>query len=109
MECTKPTVNLCSRSECLRSTIRFEAADKKPHFPHHGMFKVYRFIFDRDIGRIERTARDTLNFARATISELEEEEDPMPLCLLCEVPVSLPCWCCVECTGEWGSNKLPLR
>lgn len=107
MACTKPTVNLCSKSECVHSTVTFEAANKKPHLPNHAMFKVYRFIFYRDIGRIERTARDTLNYARETISKLTEEGDPMPLCLFCKTPVSLPCWCCVECTGEWEIGNGP--
>lgn len=100
MVCTKPTVNLCSRSECVRSTVTFETVDRKPHLPNHGMFKVYRFVFDRDMGKIERTARDTLAFARKTISQLKEEGDSMPNCMLCKTPVSLPCWCCVECTGK---------
>ena len=72
------------------------------------MLKVYRFIFDGDTGRIERTARDTLDFAHETISQLKEEGDPMPVCLLCGTPVPLPCWCCVECPGEWGPGKEEL-
>ena len=104
MDCTKPAVNLCSRSECVHSTVIFETANRMPHLPTHGIFKVYRFIFDRDIGRIERTAGDTLKLARETISQLKEEKSPMPMCLRCNTLVSLPCWCCVEreCTGEWG-------
>lgn len=107
MNCAKPTVNLCSRSECVRSTITFEGADRKPHFPNHGMFKVHRFIFYRDMGRIERTARDALNSAREIISKLKEEGDPMPMCLACKAPVSLPCWYCAECTGEWEPGDKP--
>ena len=110
MDCTQPSVNLCSRSECVHSTITFEGADRKPHLPAHGMFKVHRFVFDRDMGRIERTARDTLKFARETVFQLKEERSPMPMCLRCKALVSLPCWCCVECTGEWEpGNEPPSR
>lgn len=108
MECTKPTVNLCSRSECVQSTVTFEVVDRKPHLPNHGMFKVHRFIFYRDMGKIERTANDTLKYARETVSQLKEEENPMPMCLVCKTPVSLPCWCCVECTGEWETGNEQL-
>lgn len=103
MDCTKPTRNLCSRSECVHSTVTSEDVDGKLHLPNHGMFKVHRFIFYRDMGRIEKTARDTLKSARKKmISQFKEEGDPMPICLACETPVSPPCWCCVECMGEWN-------
>ncbi|KAF9648615.1 hypothetical protein BDM02DRAFT_3187035 [Thelephora ganbajun] len=94
------TVRLCSEPECVNSTITFEASDIKTHFPHHGMFKVHRIIFDRDIGRIENTVKDTLTSAQATISQLKKEERPTPGCVRCDTTVSLPCWCCVDCTGE---------
>ena len=95
------TVDLCSEPECIDSTIRFKDTNRKTHTPNHGMFKVHRIIFDRDMGRIERTAKDTLDSARGTLSELEEEEKPMPECVHCKTTISLPCWCCVDCTGEW--------
>lgn len=94
------TVDLCSEPECINSAITFEATDRKPHLPTHGMFKVCRIIFDRDIGRIESVAKDALNAARGTILRLQKEKKQMPECVRCKTTVSFPCWCCVECAGE---------
>ena len=95
------TVDLCSEPECVNSTItRFRAADLKTHTPNHGMFKVHRIIFSRDLGCIEGNAKDALDSARGTLSELEEEKKPMPECVHCKTTISLPCWFCVDCTGE---------
>jgi len=104
------TVDLCSEPECINSTVKFKSAERKPHFPNHGMFKVHRIIFDRDVGRIEKTAKEALDSIGKTISELREAENPMPECAHCRTVISLPCWCCVECTGEreFGIES-PLR
>ena len=94
------TVDLCSEPECINSTVKFKATERKTHLPNHGMFKVHRIIFDRDVGRIEKTAKEALDSVRGTLSELVEGEKPMPECTNCGTAISLPCWCCVECTGE---------
>jgi len=94
------TVDFCSEPECINCTVVFTAAERKPHSPNHGMFKVHRIIFDRDIGRIEKTAQEALDSVQGTLSELAEGEEPMPECVHCTTAISLPCWCCVECTGE---------
>jgi hypothetical protein len=101
MDChsDETTTDLCSEQECVDSTATFDDG-RKTHFPHHSMFKVHRTLFDRDTGKIENTAKDALNSARGTISELKEEGKPMPECIHCKKVISLPSWCCVECTGE---------
>ena len=108
MDCDggKTTLDLCSELECVNSTVTSKAANTKAHTPNHGMFKVHRIIFDRDIGRIEKTAKDALNAARRTLSELKEGKEPMPGCVRCKTIISLPCWCCVDCTGErkWSTE-----
>jgi len=102
MDChsIRTTVDLCSEPECINCTVKFAATDRKTHLPSHGMFKVHRIIFDRDVGRIEKTAKEALDSAQGTISQLVEGEEPLPGCAHCETTISLPCWCCVECTGE---------
>lgn len=102
MDChsQRTTVDLCSEPDCVGSTVKFKAADRKAHLPNHGMFKVHRIIFDRDVGRIENTAKDALTSVQGTISELKEEGKPMPECIHCKTTISLPGWCCVDCTGE---------
>ena len=72
------------------------------------MFKVHRFIFDRDIAKIEISAKVALHTARETILKVKEEGEQMPECSRCKVVVSLPCWYCAECPREWGENH-PLR
>jgi len=102
MDChsEQTTVDLCSEPECINCTVKFAATDRETHLPNHGMFKVHRIIFDRDIGRIEKTAKKALGSARGTLSELMEGEKSMPGCAHCETAISLPCWCCVECISE---------
>ena len=109
MDChsDRETVDLCSEPDCIDSTVAFQAADRQTHLPTHGMFKVHRIIFDRDVGKIEKTAKEALDAVQGTLSELKEGEKPMPGCLRCETTISLPCWCCVDCKGEQGSNIEP--
>lgn len=108
MDChSEETFDLCSEPECVNSTVTSKATDKKKHKPNHGMFKVHRIIFDRDTGRIEKTAKDALDAARRTLSELEERKEPVPGCVRCKATISLPCWCCVDCTGERNLGTKP--
>ena len=102
------TVDLCSEPECIDSMVTFKAAGRKTHLPNHGMFKVHRIIFDRDMGRIEKTAKDALTSIRGTLSELKEGEKQIPECIRCKTTISLPCWCCVDCTGERELYIKPL-
>ena len=94
------TVDLCSEPECVNCTITFKVANRETHLPNHGMFKVHRIIFDRDTGTLERTAKDALDAARRTLSELKEGGNLMPGCVHCKTTISLPCWFCADCTGE---------
>jgi len=102
MDChsDKTTVDLCSEPECVNSTIKFKEADRKTHLPSHGMFKVYRVLFNRDTAMVENAAKRALESAQVTLSGLKEEGKPMPACVHCGVTILLPCWFCVECTGE---------
>lgn len=94
-------VNLCSEPECVNSTVTFPGtASKRPHLPNHGMFKIYRIVFDRDMGMVKNRARSTLDSATGIISQPEGAGNPMPKCAHCMVMVSSPCWCCVDCIGE---------
>ena len=106
MDCNDGTIkNLCSSPDCVNSTFPSQDPEKKDHLQNHMMFKVSRYIFLRDIPRTERDAWTTINSAHATISKLREEEKPMPGCVHCGIMVSLPCWCCVECSGvRWISE-----
>jgi len=103
------TLDLCSKPECLVSVItpKRRPGLEAPHTPNHDMLKVHRILFDRDLARTKKNARDALEAARNTISDLEAEEMPMPRCVCCWKVVSLPCWYCVDCAGEFlqGSFK----
>ena len=109
MDChsERKTLDLCSEPHCVNSTIPFEPADGKKHLPNHGMFKVHRMIFDRDMKRIEDDAKYELASVRGTLSKLEKEGEPMPECMRCKTTVLLPCWCCVDCIGEWELSVEP--
>jgi hypothetical protein len=98
MDCSSDiTMDLCS--ECINSRVTFKTTDRKPHLPNHGMFKVHRIIFHRDVGRIENGAKNTLKSAHGIILLLKEGS--MPGCVYCKATISLPCWSCVECSGKW--------
>ena len=103
MDChDKTTVDLCSEPECLNSVITLESRPdlRAPHTPNHNMLKVHRILFNRDTARTERNAKDALEAARRTLSELKKK--PMPKCIHCQNVVSLPCWYCVDCTSEFS-------
>ena len=104
MDCHGDTaaVNLCSKPECVNSAVAFKDADGRMHLPSHRMLKVHwnLFKFNGDTEWVENAAKGALESARDTLSGLKEERKPMPACVDCKVKISLPCWFCVECTGE---------
>jgi len=107
MDChSDDTVDLCSEPECLKATAPMKERKDltTPHKPSHGMLKVHRILFNRDTGRAEKNAKDALEVARETLSDLKAQKKPMPQCVHCKEPVSQPCWYCVDCTREsWSA------
>lgn len=100
-------MNLCSEPECVNSRVKFEDPDRKPHLPTHRMLKTRRFIFDREIARVENAARNDANILHSAI--LQFREASIPKCTYCKTVVTLPSWFCAECAGEWKSGtKVPL-
>jgi len=111
MDChDKTTLDLCSEPECLNSVITLGVRPdlKTPHTPNHNMLKVHRILFDRDTARTERNAKDALEAARQTLSELKLKKKPMPKCIHCQNMVSLPCWYCVDCTSRSPWSSFPV-
>ena len=107
MDChCNETLDLCPEPECLDSVV----APKRlpglvtPHTPNHDVLKVNRILFGRDTTITEQNAKDALVAARNTISDLMAEKKPMPGCICCRNVISLPCWYCVDCTGEFTQN-----
>ena len=100
------TLDLCSEHECLDSAVTISGWSGieavAHHTPNHDVLKVHRILFGRDVASTERSAKDALEDARNTISELGEGKKSMPGCIRCQKAVSLPCWYCVECTGEFS-------
>jgi hypothetical protein len=114
MDChDKTTVDLCSEPECLNSvgTLKRRPNLKPPHTPNHNVLKVHRILFNRDTAMAERNAKDALEAARQTLSDLEVKKKPMPRCFHCQNVVSLPCWYCVDCTSEFAQSPfyIPSR
>lgn len=107
MDChDKSTLDFCSEPECLNSVVTLERRPdlKVPHTPNHDMLKVHRILFDRDTARTERNAKDALEVACQTLSDLRAKKKPNPKCVYCQNLVSLPCWYCVDCTSEFARN-----
>ena len=109
MDChDKTTVDLCSEPECLNSTA--ELKNRKdlttPHKPSHSMLKVHRILFNRDTGRAEKNAKEALEVARGTLSDLKAQKEPMPQCVHCKESVSQPCWYCVDCTSKFQNMSI---
>jgi len=106
MDChDNTTVDLCSEPECLKSTVTLKNRKdlSAPHKPNHSMLKIHRILFSRDTGRAERNAKDALEAARETLSDLKAQKEPMPPCVHCKESVSQPCWYCVDCASEFRS------
>ena len=98
------TVDLCSEFECLDSVVALESrpGSKALHTPNHDMLKVHRILFNRDTARTERNAKDALEAARETLSDLKAKRKPMPECVHCKTVVLLPCWYCADCTRKFS-------
>jgi len=112
MDChDKTTIDLCPEPDCLKSTVTLKKRKDltAPHKPNHSMLKVHRIVFDRDTGRAEKNAKDALEAARETLSDLKAQKKPTPQCVHCKETVSQPCWFCVDCTSEFrGLIVVPI-
>ena len=109
--CGMEMMDFCSEPECLDSVIttdRTWLGLKAPHTPTHDMLRVHSILFDRDAAEAGEKAKEALQVARGAISDLEDEKKPMPGCFSCQNVVLLPCWCCVDCTGELSQNSLEI-
>ena len=93
------SVDFCSKQECVNSTVTFGDSDRKPHLPSHCMFKVHRYLFNKDRERLNVLAANTLGYARMTLLQLKMEGKPLLGCVSCKASVSMPCWYCTECNG----------
>jgi len=82
----------------VNCTIKFHIPGRKPHLPTHGMFKVHRFVFLRDMARVGGEAKSSLEFARRHFAYIGVEEGPE--CAHCKTVVSPPCWFCSDCQEE---------
>ena len=104
MACSdKEIAVFCSDTECANFALTSGTDNRpQPHLPSHMVFKVSRFLFQRDIPCIEGPAKLVLNSGQRVISELRKEEKPMPDCMYCGITVSLPCWSCVDCRHRTG-------
>ena len=104
------SIDLCSEPECIDSVIiigdRPGLEAQPPHTPNHDMLKVHRVLFSRDMASTERSTKGGLKAARNTISDLDAKKKPMPGCFCCRKVVSLPCWYCVDCTGEFPQSSV---
>ena len=90
------TVNLCSETECINSTVISKG--QKPHLPDHRMFKVHRYIFERDLPKIAAAANYALDGTHSAMSQLKSMGiSTLGGCSHCHTPLSLPHWRCVEC------------
>jgi hypothetical protein len=70
------------------------------------MLKANQILFNRDTGRAERNAKEALEAARETLSDLKAQKEPTPQCARCKQRVHLPCWFCVDCTGKFRRKNM---
>jgi len=118
------SVDLCENASCTEAQV--EASDlAKPHLPTHDVIKVRRVVHIRQLGGLERAAKQALRRARdafkddlipATTSEGYDSDDGSPVvemtealkspidedrkvCIFCRTGVDLnqPWWYCVNC------------
>lgn len=105
----KDSVDFCDNQRCLNLVLGVEANDDcaSPHLPSHDILKLRTAIHPyREFGEVYRAAQSALKRVRGMFADLapqggrvRDARAPLPQCLKCSSPVSLPCWYCVECKG----------
>ena len=110
MDCRdKTTVDLRPGPECLRATSAFEKREEEGSErstyaePQHAQGTLYSLQCSLDTARAEMNAKDALEAARQTLSDLKAQKEPMPQCSHCKETASKSCWYCVDCTSEFRS------
>ncbi|KAJ7093941.1 hypothetical protein B0H15DRAFT_147115 [Mycena belliarum] len=105
LEDTFDTVDFCDNSSCTSMKV-VPSGMTRPHLPTHDILKLRRVVHLRQSGKMYREAKRALARARQLFPPTEAEEDncspeklaaPRPKCAACHVPVTQPCWYCVNC------------
>ncbi|KAJ6591176.1 hypothetical protein DFH09DRAFT_195515 [Mycena vulgaris] len=105
LEDTFDTVDFCDTHSCTSVKV-VPTGMTRPHLPTHDILKLRRVVHLRQFGKMYREAKRALAKARVLFPPPHEDEDtgtsekqaaPGPKCSSCDVPVTHPCWFCVQC------------
>ncbi|KAJ6618743.1 hypothetical protein B0H10DRAFT_1794829 [Mycena sp. CBHHK59/15] len=117
LEDTFDTVDFCDTPSC--STVKVAVSDhhvlsQRAHLPTHDVMKLRRVVHLRQFGKTYREAKRALAKARQFFPSVEDDadanaiekyhesrapipRDSSPKCAACDIPVTQPCWFCVQC------------
>ncbi|KAF7307764.1 hypothetical protein MKEN_01136500 [Mycena kentingensis (nom. inval.)] len=100
LEETFDTVDFCNSETCMSDRV-IPSGMTRAHLPTHDIMKLRRVVHIRQFGKTYRLAKEALTRARALFPSADDEGDTQdrtpPHCAACQVPVSQPCWFCVQC------------
>ncbi|KAJ6593779.1 hypothetical protein B0H19DRAFT_34811 [Mycena capillaripes] len=108
LEDTFDTVDFCDTHSCTSVRV-VPTGMTRPHLPTHDILKLRRVVHIRQFGKTYREAKRALAKARQLFPPPPEtdadaaseihlaSETTAPKCAVCEVPVTQPCWFCVQC------------
>lgn len=122
------TLDFCQDPDCISVRV-FNDELFRPHQPAHDLVKLRRVVHLRQFGQTYRDAKEALKQARK-LFEKEDLKEPKsaivapsddsgfedafdldsyldrrtgPKCANCDVPVTQPCWFCVQCESSFAS------
>ncbi|KAJ7777905.1 hypothetical protein DFH07DRAFT_730843 [Mycena maculata] len=102
------TVDFCDNLSCASVKV-VPSGMTRAHLPTHDILKLRRVVHLRQFGKTYRAAKRALTKARqfflvpeedavvATSARVSTLKIPGPRCAACDVPVTQPCWFCVQC------------
>ncbi|KAJ7783010.1 hypothetical protein B0H16DRAFT_1495047 [Mycena metata] len=126
LEDTFDTVDFCDTHSCTSVKV-VPSGMHRPHLPTHDLVKLRRVVHIREFARTYRQAKRALARARQLFpSPVEDEVDILsdyhsseyhseyhsnptstaPRCAACDIPVTQPCFFCVQCEGSYNVMAL---
>ncbi|KAJ6475237.1 hypothetical protein C8R47DRAFT_1220710 [Mycena vitilis] len=104
LEDTFDTVDFCDTASCMSVKV-VPSGMTRPHLPTHDILKLRRVVHIRQFGKMYREGKRALAKARRLFptpvnvdaDALSDQVTVAPRCVVCDFPVTQPCWFCVQC------------
>lgn len=120
------STDFCGKQSCLETSNFPDRSDlTKPHAMTHDIVKTRKTVFTRQFVKFRKDAKEAIKKAHSTVrAKIDEEEKESKdaskdaveqndkataptndsvlalSCAVCHKDVSLPCWYCIDCSGN---------